>query len=71
MDRDEVKTQYRKTRQPSKEAAQKFLDDCVRQNTSALVEAIQIIDHLEYVSHTPEERLIYRQVRGSSDLRRR
>jgi len=41
--------------------AQLFLIDVVRQNTSALVESIQVMQHEEFVEHTAEERVIYRQ----------
>eukprot|EP00929_Paragymnodinium_shiwhaense_P001824 TRINITY_DN102030_c0_g1_i1.p1 TRINITY_DN102030_c0_g1~~TRINITY_DN102030_c0_g1_i1.p1 ORF type:complete len:1008 (+),score=202.88 TRINITY_DN102030_c0_g1_i1:153-3026(+) len=40
---------------------QKFLDEYVRQNVSDLVEAIAVREHTEFVTHTAEERLIYRQ----------
>lgn len=40
---------------------QAWIRDYVRQNTSELVEAIQVIEHEEFVVHSAEERLIYRQ----------
>jgi len=39
----------------------RFLDGCVRQNSSEVVEAIGLEEHLELVHHIAEERLIYRQ----------
>ena len=44
-----------------KEGFQTFLDDCVRQNSSETVEKIKIVEHVESIEFTPEERLIYRQ----------
>lgn len=39
----------------------RFLDDFVRQNSSELIEAIRVEEHVELIDHVPEERLIYRQ----------
>ena len=41
--------------------ARRFMDDYVRQNSSKLVDAIQIEEHERFLEHTAEERLIYRQ----------
>ena len=43
------------------EELHRFLADCVRQNTSALLESIAVVEHEELVDHTLEERLIYRR----------
>ena len=55
-----------------KEMAEGFVEGYIRQNTSALVERIGIVEHEELVEHAPEERLIYRQAchdKGVFDLR--
>ena len=55
-----------------KEMAEGFVAGYIRQNTSALVERIGIVEHEELVEHAPEERLIYRQAchdKGVFDLR--
>lgn len=41
--------------------ARKFLNNHVRQNTSALVESIRVEQHEVVVEHAPEEWMIYRQ----------
>lgn len=41
--------------------AQHFLDEYVRQNSSVLIDEIRIVVHMEYVQHTREERILYRQ----------
>lgn len=43
------------------EECQAMISGFVRQNSSALVEAIAVREHTEFVEHTVEERLIYRQ----------
>lgn len=42
-------------------AAQKYVERFARQSASALVEAIRVVEHDEYVSLTNEERFMYRQ----------
>eukprot|EP00929_Paragymnodinium_shiwhaense_P064962 TRINITY_DN32616_c0_g1_i3.p1 TRINITY_DN32616_c0_g1~~TRINITY_DN32616_c0_g1_i3.p1 ORF type:complete len:1241 (+),score=264.55 TRINITY_DN32616_c0_g1_i3:81-3803(+) len=43
------------------DAADYYVKTYIRQNTSALIEQIGIVEHAEIVVHTPEERIIYRQ----------
>ncbi|CAE7818718.1 RAD5B [Symbiodinium sp. CCMP2592] len=49
------------TQRKLREECQTMILGFVRQNSSALVEAIALREHTEFVEHTVEERLIYRQ----------
>ena len=44
-----------------KEFAVRFVNEYIRQNTSELIERIDIVEHEDIVEHAAEERLIYRQ----------
>lgn len=48
--------------------AQRFLDEYVRQNSSAVVDAIRVVTHLQHVTPTREERILYRQACHDHDI---
>ena len=59
--RQSQKLQTVQAKQKLHEECQAMIHGFVRQNSSALIEAIEVINHQEFVEHTAEERLIYRQ----------